>query len=158
VSKAPLQIRLDVMRLPHGADLPLPSYQSEGAAGLDLLAAVAADAPVIIGPGQRALVPTGIAIALPVGTEGQVRPRSGLAARHGVTVLNAPGTIDADYRGEIQVILVNLGQESFTVMRGTRIAQLIIAPVLQVTICETANLDETTRGVAGFGSTGMGQE
>jgi dUTP pyrophosphatase len=158
VSKAPLQIRVDVMRLPHGADLPLPSYQSEGAAGLDLLAAVAADAPVIIGPGQRALVPTGLAIALPVGTEGQVRPRSGLAARHGVTVLNAPGTIDADYRGEIQVILVNLGQEAFTVMRGTRIAQLIIAPVLQVTICETANLDETTRGVGGFGSTGMGQE
>jgi dUTP pyrophosphatase len=158
VSKAPLQIRLDVMRLPHGADLPLPSYQSEGAAGLDLLAAVAADAPVIIGPGQRALVPTGIAIALPVGTEGQVRPRSGLAARHGVTVLNAPGTIDADYRGEIQVILVNLGQETFPVMRGTRIAQLIIAPVLQVTICETANLDETTRGVAGFGSTGMKNE
>jgi dUTP pyrophosphatase len=158
VSKAPRQIRLDVMRLPHGADLPLPSYQSEGAAGLDLLAAVAANAPVIIGPGQRALVPTGVAVALPVGTEGQVRPRSGLAARHGVTVLNAPGTIDADYRGEIQVILVNLGQETFTVMRGTRIAQLIIAPVLQVTICETANLDETTRGVGGFGSTGMGQE
>jgi dUTP pyrophosphatase len=146
------------MRLPHGADLPLPSYQSEGAAGLDLLAAVAADAPVVIEPGERALVPTGLAIALPAGTEGQVRPRSGLAARHGVTVLNAPGTIDADYRGEIQVILVNLGQESFTVMRGTRIAQLIIAPVLQVTICETANLDETTRGVGGFGSTGMGQE
>jgi dUTP diphosphatase len=158
VSKPQLQIRLDVMRLPHGADLPLPSYQSEGAAGLDLLAAVAADAPVIIGPGERALVPTGLAIALPAGTEGQVRPRSGLAARHGVTVLNAPGTIDADYRGEIQVILVNLGQESFTVMRGTRIAQLIIAPVLQVIICETANLDETTRGVGGFGSTGMGQE
>jgi dUTP pyrophosphatase len=158
VSKAPLRIRLDVMRLPHGADLPLPSYQSEGAAGLDLLAAVAADAPVVIEPGERALVPTGLAIALPAGTEGQVRPRSGLAARHGVTVLNAPGTIDADYRGEIQVILVNLGQESFTVMRGTRIAQLIIAPVLQVTICETANLDETTRGVGGFGSTGMGQE
>jgi dUTP pyrophosphatase len=146
------------MRLPHGADLPLPSYQSEGAAGLDLLAAVAADAPVVIEPGERALVPTGLAIALPAGTEGQVRPRSGLAARHGVTVLNAPGTIDADYRGEIQVILVNLGQETFTVMRGTRIAQLIIAPVLQVTICETANLDETTRGVGGFGSTGMGQE
>jgi dUTP pyrophosphatase len=158
VSKPQLQIRLDVMRLPHGDDLPLPSYQSEGAAGLDLLAAVAADAPVIIGPGERALVPTGLAIALPAGTEGQVRPRSGLAARHGVTVLNAPGTIDADYRGEIQVILVNLGQEPFTVMRGTRIAQLIIAPVLQVIICETANLDETTRGVGGFGSTGMGQE
>jgi dUTP pyrophosphatase len=157
VSKAQLQIQLDVMRLPHGADLPLPSYQSEGAAGLDLLAAVAADAPVIIGPGQRALVPTGLAIALPVGTEGQVRPRSGLAARHGVTVLNSPGTIDADYRGEIQVILVNLGQETFTVTRGMRIAQLIIAPALQVTIRETRILDETTRGVGGFGSTGSGQ-
>jgi dUTP pyrophosphatase len=157
VSKARLQIRLDVMRLPHGADLPLPSYQSEGAAGLDLLAAVEADAPVIIGPGQRALVPTGLAIALPVGTEGQVRPRSGLAARHGVTVLNSPGTIDADYRGEIQIILVNLGQDSFTVTRGMRIAQLIIAPALQVTIRETRILDETTRGVGGFGSTGSGQ-
>jgi dUTP pyrophosphatase len=158
VSKPQLQFRLDVMRLPHGADLPLPSYQSEGAAGLDLLAAVAADAPVILGPGHRALIPTGLAVALPAGTEGQVRPRSGLAARHGVTVLNSPGTIDADYRGEIQVILVNLGQDSFTVTRGMRVAQLIIAPALQVTICETRNLDETTRGVAGFGSTGMGQE
>ena len=152
------KIQLQVLRLPHGADLPLPSYQSEGAAGLDLLAAVAADAPVIIGPGQRALVPTGLAIALPAGTEGQVRPRSGLAARHGVTVLNAPGTIDADYRGEIQVILVNLGQDSFTVTRGMRIAQLVIAPVVQITIREITNLDETTRGVGGFGSTGMGHE
>ena len=107
---------------------------------------------------QRALVPTGLAIALPAGTEGQVRPRSGLAARHGVTVLNAPGTIDADYRGEIQVILVNFGQESFTVTRGMRIAQLIIAPVLRVTIRAMADLDETTRGVAGFGSTGMKNE
>jgi dUTP diphosphatase len=147
---------MQVMRLPHGADLPLPSYQSEGAAGLDLLAAVAAAAPVIIGPGHRAVIPTGLAVALPRGTEGQVRPRSGLAARHCVTVLNSPGTIDADYRGEIQVILVNLGQEPFTVIRGMRIAQLIIAPVLQVIICEAANLDETTRGVAGLGSTGMG--
>jgi dUTP pyrophosphatase len=146
------------MRLPHGADLPLPAYQSDAAAGLDLVAAVAADAPVIIAPGQRALIPTGLAVALPAGTEGQVRPRSGLAAQHGVTVLNSPGTIDADYRGEIQVILINLGQESFTVARGMRIAQLIIAPVLQVIICENRNLNETTRGVAGFGSTGMGQE
>ena len=151
------ELKLHVMRLPHGADLPLPAYQSEGAAGLDLVAAVAADAPVIIGPGRRALIPTGLAIALPAGTEGQVRPRSGLAARHGVTVLNSPGTIDADYRGEIQVILVNLGQDSFTVARGMRIAQLIIAPVMQVTIRETGNLNETTRGVEGFGSTGMGQ-
>jgi dUTP pyrophosphatase len=154
LSKAQLQVR----RLPHGADLPLPSYQSEGAAGLDLVAAVAADAPVIIEPGQRAMIPTGLAIALPAGTEGQVRPRSGLALRHGVTVLNSPGTIDADYRGEIQVILVNLGQVPFTVTRGMRIAQLIIATVMQVTICETIDLDETTRGVAGFGSTGTGQE
>ena len=148
------KFQLQVMRLPHGADLPLPAYQSEDAAGLDLMAAVAADAPVVIGPGRRVLIPTGLAIALPAGTEGQVRPRSGLAARHGVTVLNSPGTIDADYRGEIQVILVNLGQESFTITRGMRIAQLIIAPTVQVTICETATLDETTRGVGGFGSTG----
>jgi dUTP pyrophosphatase len=151
-------MRLDVMRLPHGADLPLPSYQSEGAAGLDLVAAVGADAPVTIEPGHRALIPTGVAVALPAGTEGQVRPRSGLAARHGITVLNSPGTIDVDYRGEIRVILVNLGQESFTIKRGMRIAQLIIAPALQVTIRESSNLDETTRGVAGFGSTGTGQE
>jgi dUTP pyrophosphatase len=148
------KFQLQVMRLPHGADLPLPAYQSESAAGLDLMAAVAADAPVIIGPGQRALIPTGLAIALPPGTEGQVRPRSGLAARHGVTVLNSPGTIDADYRGEIQVILVNLGQDPFTVTRGMRIAQLIIAPTVHVTIRGTAKLDETTRGVGGFGSTG----
>jgi dUTP pyrophosphatase len=158
VSKDGLDTQLQITRLPHGADLPLPAYQSEGAAGLDLVAAVAADVPVIIGPGQRALIPTGLAIALPAGTEGQVRPRSGVAARHGVTVLNSPGTIDADYRGEIQVILVNLGQDSFTVSRGMRIAQLIIAPVLRVIIRETGNLNETTRGVEGFGSTGMGQK
>jgi dUTP pyrophosphatase len=148
------KFQLQVMRLPHGADLPLPAYQSEDAAGLDLMAAVTAGAQVVIGPGRRALIPTGLAIALPGGTEGQVRPRSGLAARHGVTVLNSPGTIDADYRGEIQVILVNLGQDPFTVTRGMRIAQLIIAPTVQVTIRETAKLDETTRGVGGFGSTG----
>ena len=152
------QWRLDVMQLPHGADLPLPAYQSAEAAGLDLMAAVALDAPITIAPGQRVLVPTGLAIALPAGTEGQVRPRSGLAARHGVTVLNAPGTIDADYRGEIQVILVNFGRESFTVSRGMRIAQLIIAPVLRVTIRAIADLDETTRGLGGFGSTGMKNE
>jgi dUTP pyrophosphatase len=156
VSKVVLQ--LHVVRLPHGADLPLPAYQSEGAAGLDLVAAVAAEAPVVIGPGQRALIPTGLAVALPAGTEGQVRPRSGLAARHGVTVLNSPGTIDADYRGEIQVILANLGPDSFTVARGMRIAQLIIAPVLHVIIREIGSLNETTRGVEGFGSTGVGQE
>jgi dUTP pyrophosphatase len=122
------------------------------------MAAVAAHAPLIIEPGHRAMVPTGLAIALPAGSEGQVRPRSGLALRHGVTVLNAPGTIDADYRGEIQVILVNLGQGPFTVARGMRIAQLVIGPAIQVTIRENSDLNETTRGVAGFGSTGLGQE
>jgi len=141
-------------RLPHSDGLPLPHYQSALAAGLDLVAAVAADQPIVIAPGERALVPTGIAIALPAGYEAQVRPRSGLALRHGVTVLNAPGTIDADYRGEIQVILVNLGRESFTVERGARVAQLVIAATMRATICEVASLDETTRGARGFGSTG----
>ena len=143
-----------VMRLPHGADLPLPAYQSAHAAGLDLMAAVPEGAPLNLKPGDRALVPTGIAIALPPGHEGQVRPRSGLAAKHGVTVLNSPGTIDADYRGELQVILVNLGSESFAVTRGMRIAQLVIAPVKHAQLREVANLDETPRGIGGFGSTG----
>jgi dUTP pyrophosphatase len=149
---------LRVRRLAHAADLPLPSYQSEGASGLDLIAAIASDRPVTIRPGERALIPTGIAVALPQGSEGQVRPRSGLAVRHGVTVLNAPGTIDADYRGEIHVVLVNLGDASFTIERGARIAQLIVAPVMQAMIREALDLDETTRGVGGFGSTGTGQE
>jgi dUTP pyrophosphatase len=148
------RIELRLWRLPHGEGLPPPAYQSAFAAGLDLVAAVPADAPVVLAPGDRALIPTGIALALPPGTEGQVRPRSGLAARHGVTVLNSPGTIDADYRGEVQVILVNLGPKSFTVERGARIAQLVISPTMQATICEVANLDETTRGPGGFGSTG----
>jgi dUTP pyrophosphatase len=148
----PVDVRLK--RLAHGVGLPVPAYQSQSAAGLDLLAAVPADAPVKIGPGDRVMIPTGICIELPQGTEGQIRPRSGLSLRHGVTVLNAPGTVDADYRGEIQVLLVNLGRDSFTVERGTRIAQLIITTVLQARISETASLDETTRGVAGFGSTG----
>jgi dUTP pyrophosphatase len=147
-------VEVRLMRLPHAAGLPLPAYQSELAAGLDLLAAVPADAPVAIAPGARAMIPTGICIALPRGAEGQVRPRSGLAVRHGVTVLNAPGTIDADYRGEIQVILVNLGQELFAVERGMRIAQLVVAATMQLKVCESADLDETTRGVGGFGSTG----
>jgi dUTP pyrophosphatase len=147
-------IEVQVVRLPHGADLPLPEQQSALAAGLDLLAAVPADAPVTILPGRWETVPTGIAIALPQGTEGQVRPRSGLAARHGVTVLNAPGTVDADYRGEIQVILVNLGGDPFMVRRGMRIAQLVIAPVLRARISESRQLDPTTRGSGGFGSTG----
>ena len=152
------KIQVQVMRLPHGSDLPIPAYQSELAAGLDLVAAVPAEAPVIIAPGQRAIIPTGIAIALPPGIEGQIRPRSGLALRHGVTVLNSPGTVDADYRGEVHVILVNFGHDSFTVERGARIAQLVLAATMQAVICEVANLDETTRGVRGFGSTDPGRE
>jgi dUTP pyrophosphatase len=147
-------IKLRVMRLPHAADLPLPEYQSALAAGLDLLAAVPAGAPVKITPGSRAMIPTGIAMALPPGSEGQVRPRSGLAARHGITVLNSPGTIDADYRGEIQVILVNLGSEPFAVERGMRIAQLVIAPVRQAKLIESVSLEPTKRARGGMGSTG----
>jgi dUTP pyrophosphatase len=143
-----------IVRLPHAEGLPLPEYQSPQAAGLDLLAAVPADTPVTLAPGARAMVPAGIAIALPAGTEAQVRPRSGLAVRHGVTVLNTPGTIDADYRGEIQVILINLGHEPFVVTRGMRIAQLVIAPVRRAHLVEVASLDETSRGSGGFGSTG----
>ena len=152
------KVQVRVLRLPHGSGLPLPDYQTELAAGFDLLAAVPADAPVQILPGQRAIIPTGIALALPAGVEGQVRPRSGLAARHGVTVLNAPGTIDADYRGEVQVILVNLGAETFVVERGARIAQIIFANTLSVMLREVEKLDETRRGVGGFGSTGTGRE
>jgi dUTP pyrophosphatase len=147
-------VKVKVTRLPHAAGLPLPAYQSAGAAGLDLVAAVPEGAPLTIAPGARAQVPTGIAMALPRGTEGQVRPRSGLAARHGITVLNAPGTIDADYRGELQVILVNLGQTSFTVARGERIAQLVIAPMSHAQLLEVKTLDKTMRGTKGFGSTG----
>ncbi len=147
-------VEVRIMRLAHGNDLPLPSYQSAHAAGLDLLAAVPADAPATIPPGGRALIPTGIAIALPAGHEAQVRPRSGLAARHGLTVLNAPGTIDADYRGEIQVLLVNLGRESVSITRGMRIAQLVIATVTRAELREAGSLDETPRGTGGFGSTG----
>ena len=142
---------LHVTRLAHGADLPLPAYESDGAAGLDLRAAE----PCEIAPGGRALVATGLAIALPRGFEGQVRPRSGLAAKHGVTVLNAPGTIDSDYRGEVKVILVNLGDTPFAIARGDRIAQLIVAPVMRVEVEETASLDQTVRGSGGFGSSGV---
>jgi dUTP diphosphatase len=147
-------IEVRITRLPHGADLPLPSYQSAHAAGLDLIAAVPGDAPLRLAPGARALVPTGIAIALPEGHEAQVRPRSGLAARHGLTVLNAPGTIDADYRGEVQVLLINYGSEAVDIARGMRIAQLVIAPVARARLREVASLDETGRGKGGFGSTG----
>jgi dUTP pyrophosphatase len=149
-----MSMTLNVMRLAHGAGLPLPSYQSNAASGLDLIAAVPAATPLVIAPGARAAVPTGIAIALPPGTEAQVRPRSGLARSHGVTVLNAPGTIDADYRGEIQVLLINHGSESFAVTRGMRVAQLVIAKVTQVALNEVDGLDETPRGTGGFGSTG----
>ena len=143
-------IKIKIVRLPHGAGLPLPAYQSADAAGLDLMAAVPADAPVVIAPGGRAQIPTGISIALPRGTEGQVRPRSGLAARHGISVLNTPGTVDSDYRGEIQVILVNFGAESFLVERGQRIAQLVIAPVFRAQLFESEKLAKTARGAQGF--------
>ena len=151
--RADIEVR--VMRLPHGRDLPLPQYQSALAAGLDLLAAVADDSPVTIAPGGRVAIPTGIAIALPPGSEGQIRPRSGLAARHGITVLNAPGTIDADYRGELQVILVNIGADSFVIRRGMRIAQLVIAPIQHVKFVESDRLDSTERAAGGLGSTGI---
>lgn len=148
-------IIIDVKRLPHGAGLPLPAYQSAQAAGLDLLAAVPDDAPVTLAPGARALIPTGLAIALPPDLEAQVRPRSGLALKHGVTVLNSPGTIDADYRGEISVILINHGSDPFMIRRGERIAQLIVAPVYRAQLSEAVALMETSRNAGGFGSTGQ---
>ena len=147
-------IRIDVQQLPHGAGLALPAYQTAHAAGLDLLAAVPADAPVILQPGKCALVPTALTIALPDGYEAQVRPRSGLAAKHGVTVLNSPGTIDADYRGEIGVLLINHGATAFTIQRGERIAQMVIAAVVRAELVTVAALSETDRGAGGFGSTG----
>jgi dUTP pyrophosphatase len=148
-------ITLPVMRLPHALDLPLPSYQSAGAAGLDLVAAVPADAPVRLAPGAIATIPTGICIALPQDFEAQVRPRSGLAAKYGVTVLNAPGTVDADYRGEIGVILINHSANTFDVARGQRIAQLVISPIIRVDVTLVSQLAETDRGGRGFGSTGL---
>ena len=148
------EIDVWVMQLPHGADLPLPAYQTAHAAGLDLLAAVPADTPLTLAPGARALVPTGIAIALPPDCEAQVRPRSGLAVKHGLTVLNTPGTIDADYRGEVQVLLINLGQAPVAIERGMRIAQMVVAPVARARLTAAASLDITQRGSGGFGSTG----
>jgi dUTP pyrophosphatase len=147
-------VDIQILQLPHGAGLPLPAYQTAAAAGLDLMAAVPDGHPVTIAPGTYAMIPTGIALALPSGTEGQVRPRSGLAAKHGVTVLNSPGTIDSDYRGEVNVLLINHGLAPFVVERGMRIAQLVIAPVASVSIRLVENLDETQRGRGGFGSTG----
>jgi dUTP pyrophosphatase len=152
-NETPIEVR--IVRLPHARDLPLPQYQSALAAGLDLVAAVPADAAVEILPGGRAVIPTGVAIALPPGSEGQIRPRSGLAARHGVTVLNTPGTIDADYRGELQVILVNTGAELFVVSRGMRIAQLVIAQIQHAKLVELTDLDATERATGGLGSTGL---
>jgi dUTP pyrophosphatase len=147
-------VKLEVLQLPNGAGLALPAYQSALAAGLDLLAAVPEDAPVVLAPGKYALVPTGLSIALPPGYEAQVRPRSGLAAKHGVTVLNAPGTVDADYRGEIGVPLINHGEAPFTIRRGERIAQMVIASVVQAELVPVTTLSSTARGSGGFGSTG----
>ena len=143
-------IRIELKRLPHGEGLPLPVYATDGAAGMDIVAAE----PLTLAPGARAAVATGFAIAIPAGHEVQVRPRSGLALKHGVTCLNTPGTIDSDYRGEVKVILANLGQEPFEIARGDRIAQLVPAVVLRATLDEVATLDDTTRGTGGFGSTG----
>lgn len=148
-----LPIGVQVKRLSHAADLPLPAYATRDAAGADLVAALASD--MTLAPGARAAIPTGLQIALPEGFEAQVRPRSGLAARHGLTVLNAPGTIDADYRGEVMVLLVNLGDAPVTLKRGDRIAQMVIAPVVRAAFRETTMLDETVRGEGGFGSTGV---
>ncbi len=147
-------MKIEVLQLPNGEGLALPAYQSALAAGLDLLAAIPEDAPVVLAPGKYALVPTGLSIALPPGYEAQVRPRSGLAARHGVTVLNAPGTVDADYRGEIGVPLINHGEVPFTIRRGERIAQMVIASVVQAELVPVTTLSSTARGSGGFGSTG----
>ena len=146
-------VAVDIMRLPHGADLPLPEYGTPDSAGVDLLAAVSED--VSLAPGERTLIPTGIALSLPRGYEAQIRPRSGLALKNGLTLLNTPGTIDADYRGEIGIILANLGQESFVVERGMRIAQMVVAPVSQVSWKAVESLDDSDRGAGGFGSTGI---
>lgn len=151
-------ILVSLQRFVHGQDLPLPQYQSEDAAGMDLLAAVPEGQDVILNPGERALIPTGVAIELPRGYEAQVRPRSGLALKNGVTVLNSPGTIDADYRGEIGVILINFGQIPFSVRRGARIAQLVVSPVERVALIESERLTTSERGAKGFGSTGRSDE
>ena len=144
---------LRFVRLPHNLDLPLPSYETSGSAGMDLPAAI--DDTVVLESLERTAIPTGLQIAIPDGFEGQVRPRSGLAFRHGLTVTNAPGTIDSDYRGELKVLLVNLGKDSVTIERGMRIGQLVIAPVVQAVVSEVVTLDETERGAGGFGSTGV---
>jgi dUTP pyrophosphatase len=149
-----VSVEIALKRLPHGENLPLPAYETAHAAGMDLRAAVPESEPLTLRPGDRHAVPTGLSMAIPPGFEGQVRPRSGLALRSGVTCLNAPGTVDADYRGEVKVILINLGADDFIVRRGDRIAQLLIAPVVQASWRETDALDDTVRGEGGFGSTG----
>jgi len=149
-----MTLPIRVAPLPHFAGLDLPAYETAGAAGMDLRAAVAEDAPVTLAPGKRAMIPTGLTLALPPGYEAQIRPRSGLAARHGLTCLNSPGTIDADYRGEIKVILINHGEDAFIIKRGERIAQMVIASVIQGQLDVVTMLDETERGAGGFGSTG----
>jgi dUTP pyrophosphatase len=148
-------MKLPILQLSHAAGLPLPRYETAGAAGFDLAAAVAEDAPLTLNPGARTLVPTGLVFQLPQGFEAQIRPRSGLALKHGITVLNTPGTIDADYRGEVQVILINHGQADFIITRGMRIAQAVVAPVMQMEIVEAEKAGETQRGAGGFGSTGV---
>ena len=148
-----MSVTISVSALPHFADLPLPAYESPGAAGMDIAAAITAD--IVIAPGARHAVPSGLAIAVPAGHEAQIRPRSGLALRHGVTVANAPGTIDSDYRGEIKVILINLGEAPITISRGMRIAQMLVAPVIQASLALVDTLDSTERGDGGFGSTGI---
>lgn len=147
-------VTVQVLPLPHFAGLDLPAYETAGSAGMDVRAAVPDREPVVLAPGQRAMVPTGLSVAIPEGYEIQVRPRSGLAAKHGLTCLNTPGTIDSDYRGEIKVILINLGAEPFTIQRGERIAQLVLAPVTRLAWSQVDQLSETARGVGGFGSTG----
>jgi len=149
------RVKVNVMRLPHAGELPLPTYQPDGAAGLDLLAALEAGNPMVLAPGARALVPTGLTIELPKGYEAQVRPRSGLALNYGVTVLNSPGTIDSDYRGEVKVLLINLGGAPWEIQRGERIAQLVFQRVARADLVEVATLNDTRRGAGGFGSTGM---
>ena len=146
--------KIKITRLAHNADLPLPAYESQLAAGMDLRAAVPEDAPLVLRPMQREMIPTGLAIALPPGFEGQVRPRSGLAAKAGITCLNSPGTVDADYRGEVKVILINHGSEPFAIARGERVAQIVLAPVTRASWDEVEDLDQTARGAGGFGSTG----
>ncbi|ARQ56465.1 dUTP diphosphatase [Rhizobium sophoriradicis] len=146
---------LNLIRLASGEGLDLPAYESKGAAGMDLRAAVDGDAPLTLAPGKRALVPTGFIFEIPEGFEGQVRPRSGLAFKHGITCLNSPGTVDSDYRGEVKVLLANLGEEPFVIERGMRIAQMVIAPVTQARVAEITAASETARGAGGFGSTGV---